>query len=115
VLAEHYGDAFAGQAADPSWSQVAEGTMTREINRHLPQGSSIQSVQCRQSMCQLRSSHASMDTYEKFTEDALYSRESGLWNGAITSLVVENGAGGVQSISYIAREGQDLPALDATN
>ena len=56
-----------------------------------------------------------MDTYQKFADDALFGRETGLWNGAVTTLVVETSAAGVKSVSYIARDGHDFPPLEATN
>lgn len=77
-------NAFDSQAHDPSWSRVAERQLVSVLSEPVAAaGSSLKEVQCRDTPCQLRSSHADRARYDEFLSQLLKSRADGPWNGSI--------------------------------
>jgi hypothetical protein len=112
-IERHVGAVFSAEGTDAIWSQPAIQKLSEEIGKRLPQGAALQSVDCRKTLCRVRATHADIETYHKFMEDTLASRENGLWNAAISSLIVEQTAGAVRTVTYIAREGANIPEVPA--
>jgi hypothetical protein len=47
----------------------------------------------------------------KFAETSILGPTTGLWNGAAYTAVVRDDQGDVTAVSFIAREGTSLPAV----
>lgn len=100
---------FDKQATDAVWSRKAVPEVTRVLSGHLPSGGQIETVDCRTDLCRIQTHHASVDDYQKFLNASFMARDSGLWNGGFTSWVVDHDPKGVVVVSYLAKEGRDVP------
>jgi len=103
---------FRAQTIDPSWSQKAVSDATRAISGDLTQGSRLGTVECRASLCRVESSHDSVQAFATFMDTALFSPSRKLWNGSISTQVVSQAPSDVRAVTFIAREGHDVPAAE---
>ena len=102
---------FAEQSADPSWARAAEDTIEDKLRGQLPQGSTIQSVECHASICRIETLHGDSNAYEQFLADAFKDPSKRIWSGDAFSQELSQGTQGeLVVVSYLAREGGSLPA-----
>ena len=104
-------DHFTTERLDPSWSEKATHEATVAINKALPPGSTIKRVECRATLCRVESFHESVSAFREFTDKTFLDHHRALWNAGITSMVREQTSSGVTAVSYIAKEGQEIPPL----
>jgi hypothetical protein len=102
---------FYSAPRDRSWGAEAEGTVRNALKRTMPEGSQMESLNCTASLCRIETTHASPGDYQKFVEASITGPESGLWNGAAFSSVVRDDRGELTVVSFIAREGTELPMV----
>jgi hypothetical protein len=105
-------EAVHGEPIDPRWSRQAEDLARARLERTLTT-SRLESVHCGASLCRVETSHPSQEALEQFREQVLMAPEPVLWNGATYSSVQGDArAGTLVTVSYLAREGRPLPALE---
>jgi hypothetical protein len=102
---------FEVETVDPSWSETARATVSRALAPHLPPGSSLGHVECRTNTCRVETTHGSVDQFKEFMQSSFVTRNPELWNGAWSSWVVDPEAPQPVAVSFIAREGQNLPTM----
>lgn len=105
---ESIGTTFLYEPADPSWSHTAAEQLGAGLTRVLPRGSTILRVECRRTLCEIRSLHENVDAYRKFA-NAVADPETGLWNGAMASSDSGESNGAFEATTYFTREGHEMP------
>jgi hypothetical protein len=103
---------FGAEAVDPAWADGAVREATRAISADLPEGTTLKNVECRKSMCRVDTVHADASAFRSFVSDALLSHDRQLWNGGMTSSLRETTDSGVTAVTYIAKDGEAIPAID---
>lgn len=104
---------FREERTDASWGHQARQRIQQRIDTVLPENSFLLEVDCHSSMCRIETMHASLDDYQQFVRASFMSPETKLWNGGFfASIKGEPENGEVITVAYLARDGQDLPALD---
>jgi hypothetical protein len=111
-IAQALDSRFGAEAVDPAWADGAAREATRAISADLPDGTTIEKVECRQSMCRVDTVHENAGAFRSFVTDALLSHDRQLWNGGITSSLRETTDSGVTAVTYIAKDGEAIPAID---
>jgi hypothetical protein len=95
---------------DAAWSRAAAPKASQVLSRHLTPDSRLTSSECRRDLCRFETRHPSVEAYQQFFNDALVSRESGLWNAGATSYVVQQSSAGVVAVTFVAKEGHPIPS-----
>jgi hypothetical protein len=105
---------FDAERSDPRWAAEAESTLKEKLGGMLPDSSKIQSIDCRATMCRIETVHENMDRFRQFMGGAFMDPNTKVWNGGFfSSPVGEVSDGGkLDVVTYVAREGQELPRLD---
>jgi hypothetical protein len=106
---QRYEAAFGAAPNDPDWRSRARQIVAEKLPGLLPEGSSMRSFDCRASICRLETAHKDHDSYMKFIQVAFLRSDSQLWNAATYSTPLNDDPGDGMMVTYIAREGQDLP------
>jgi hypothetical protein len=104
---------FAAEPEDPAWARAARLTASRALSAALPSSSRIESLECKESLCRIESSHASFDASQEFVRDGFLSLEQRPWDGDfVTGLAEEPRGGRVRTVTFLMRPGKTLPDLD---
>jgi hypothetical protein len=111
---DHYEMSFIGEYADAAWSQKARGLASERLKATLPDSSAVRSIDCRTSMCRIETSHADLEHYRQFVQKSFMDPESSIWNAATYSSITDDSSGNLVVVSYVSRDGQPLPPMDAT-
>jgi hypothetical protein len=114
-LSDHYAAAFTAEAEDAEWATSARHIATDRVRSDLPSGSELRSIDCRKSMCRIETSHTDRRTFQEFVRKAFSDPATGVWNGGSFSGIVSDNSepsGTVIVVSYLAREGSELPPPD---
>jgi hypothetical protein len=104
-------DKFDDQAFDSSWSDGARATVSRVLASHLPPGSSLGHVECHTNICRIETRHGTLDQYREFMKSSFMTPDPGLWNGTVSTWVVDPDAPQPVAVTFIAREGTNLPPM----
>jgi hypothetical protein len=104
---------FQNDRYDPAWSQRTTETLTQGIHAVLPSGSRLQRLECRGTLCRIETSHADLDAYRTYTQDA-FMGQTRLTTGAAFGTVVGEPVPGrpVVAVAFVARDGNELPDLE---
>jgi hypothetical protein len=104
---------FQSDSYDPAWSQRTTETLTRGIHAVLPSGSRLQRLECRGTLCRIETSHADLDAYRTYTQDA-FMGQARLTTGAAFGTVVGEPVPGrpVVAVAFLARDGNELPDVE---
>ncbi|MGO8994470.1 MAG: hypothetical protein ACLQVI_14220 [Polyangiaceae bacterium] len=111
-IRDNFEIAFEDDHADPSWSAPAARQAHDKITAVLPEGSQLRSIDCRESMCRIETSHASMARYQAFARAAFMDPSTEVWNAGTFSTPLNDGpvnGGPIVIVSYVGREGKALP------
>jgi hypothetical protein len=106
---------FVSQNVDSGWAVSARRTAEQRIRERLPAGSSLRAVDCRTSFCRIETSHPDSAGYADFVQSTLMDPRACPWNGALFSAPLSDPdpnapqKGPVVAVSFLAREGYDLP------
>lgn len=101
---------FAQEPVDPGWSSGAERQLRQALESKPSPGTTLASVSCRRSLCRVESLHTSLEAFHNYI-DSSYMAEGRLpWNGAVTAMVIEQSETRVKAVSFIAKEGSEIPA-----
>jgi hypothetical protein len=96
--------AFAGEAVDGSWSEQAGRELEAIARGHLPDGSRLDSIECRATMCRVEVAHRHSDSHLSFLMDGFRG-----WRGSIF-VAGEKQERGERVVTYIAaRRGTEPP------
>lgn len=101
---------FARESVDPGWSLGAEHQLRQALESKPSPGTTLASISCRQSLCRVESLHTSLEGFHAYVKSSYQAEDRPLWNGAFTALVTEQSEAGVKAVSFIAKEGSDIPA-----
>jgi len=102
---------FSAEAEDPEWNQRAARRLSEGLSSGLPEGTTIGSIACRASLCRVESFHTSRANFREYVE-ATFRAEGKLWDAAASSMVAEESPSGVRALSFIAREGSEIPSVE---
>lgn len=110
--AEAYNEAveaeFASQASNPAWASTTRSDLLAKIDGALPAASSVQSVECRSSVCRLEASFPNEDASQALFEK-MFTEQGHFWNGpAAVASTRTNPDGSLTKVLYLAREGASL-------
>jgi hypothetical protein len=102
---------FTGEQPDPQWVAQAQSTAKTKLTEAMPDTSSVRSIACRSSMCRIETIHEDVQHYQEFVQRAFLNPETKVWNGGFFSTpLTAPGNGKLVVVSYLARDGADLPA-----
>ncbi|HEX8111691.1 MAG TPA: hypothetical protein VF516_28365 [Kofleriaceae bacterium] len=111
-LAAQIDGKFAQETVDPAWSAGAEYQLRQALERTPSPGTTLASISCRRSLCRVESLHTSLEAFQQYVESSYLADGRPLWNGAFTSLVTEQSDTQVKAVSFVAKEGSELPAAE---
>jgi hypothetical protein len=103
---------FARDTPDSSWTTNDARKATEKVMSDLPTGSTLQSFECRSSLCRIETTHESLAAERRFVTTAFINPGSQLWNAggfSAPSSDQPSPDGRVDTVTYISREGQSLP------
>lgn len=106
---------FNTERVDQSWAGTAQRTAHERIPGALPEGSEVRSVECRSTLCRIETSHVNREHYATFLHKAFLEPETRLWNGGQMSIMLDDASqaeGRFVVVSYLAKDGQAVPALE---
>ena len=103
--------AFAAESVDGPWATRARRTAAAHLDAKLPEGSRIDAIECRSTLCRVRSVHPSAARADEFASGVALRNEAAPWAGDVTLGVIEQAPNGtaVTVVAYLAREGVNLP------
>ena len=104
--------AFATESRDGAWGMQASRTADTALVAGLPPGSTLRPAECRSTLCRIESTHDGYMSARRFVS-RLAAPEGRPWNGAFYAgpISQESGSGTVTVITYLAREGAEMPAI----
>ena len=106
---------FSKQLLDKNWSAGAATEVRTKVVARLPKDSQLRSIECRESMCRLETSHHSEEAYQAFVNRSLTAQDFD-WPGAMffAPLHAES-SGEVTTVAYLMRPGYSPPYADEVN
>ena len=104
--------AFASEAHDGAWAMQASRIADASLAAGLPPRSTLRPADCRSTLCRIESTHDGYASAKAFVR-RLTGPEGRPWNGAFYAGPVsqEPGTGTVTIITYLAREGAEMPTI----
>ena len=106
---ERYEAAYTHDPPDPVWAAQAREIADRKLPGLLPEGSRVRAFDCRAELCRLETSHKDMDSYMAFIHSAFLNTAQAMWKAGTYSTPLHNDLHDGFMVTYIAREGHDLP------
>lgn len=97
---------FDTEPADASWASRAATTIQAGVRSLLSEKSTIESIECRSSMCRLRSVQQDLEQYKKFVYEMVHSDAC---KECFFTQTGESRDGRPILTMYMAREGRNLP------
>jgi hypothetical protein len=108
-IAKHLAGVFAAERAEDA--RVRARPLEANLQALLPTGSSIQSVECRGTLCRVELRHASLDAHQQLVQRAF--RDPVIASGPLFVTLLDELAPGttgpVSAIAYLGAEGTTLP------
>lgn len=111
-LAAQIDGKFAQEPIDPGWSSDAERQLRQALERQPSPGTTLASVSCRRDLCRVESFHTSLEAFHDYAESSYMADDRLPWNGAFTLLVTEQSDALVKAVSFVAKEGSDIPTAE---
>ncbi len=103
---------FARAAAATSGTQAAKN-LAAAATKVLPEGSAIRSIECREAICRVETTHRGLGNYHKFLSAAFTNAETQIWTGPLRHQSVSEPAdvqhGDFVAVSFLGQEGSELP------
>jgi hypothetical protein len=113
-IEERMETSFDSDQKDPRWSVRDQRDGERRLGELLPEGSSLQSFECRAALCRIETTHEDAVRYDAFVKAAFLDPATHMWNttGYVTRLGEDTSAAGpIRTVAYVAREGHGMPDL----
>lgn len=111
-LAAQIDGKFAQETVDPGWSAGAERQLKQALESTSSPGTTLASVSCRRSLCRVESLHTSLEAFQQYVASYLADDRPPLWNGAVAALVTEQSETRVRAVSFLAKEGSEIPVAE---
>jgi hypothetical protein len=102
---------FDVEATDPSWSETARAKVLHALVPHLPAGASLERIECRTNSCRVETKYGNLDQFREFFQASFMKPNPDLWNSGSTTYVLDPSVPEPVAVSFIAREGQNLPTI----
>jgi hypothetical protein len=102
-------DAAFGRAPTEREGAALSARARERVEALLTERSRLQAVECQGALCRISTRHGDVDTYRSFVERAFLSADTQVWNGASFTTLAENEGGELVAVTYLAREGAELP------
>ena len=103
--------AFASEKPDGRWSGSTTNEVARALPATLPKGSNVSAVNCKSHLCRLETTHESVEAFRDFNTSAFSRAGQTIWKGGVYSAVREQSTKGVVAVTYLAKEGEELPLV----
>ncbi|MFY2559939.1 hypothetical protein ACN469_20135 [Corallococcus terminator] len=101
---------FGDEPFDTAWARSAERQAKDGVRAALPDPSQLRSIECRASLCRIETEHGDNEQSFNFVRTAFMAPERQVWNAAfVTVRGVDSTDNKVVTITYLAREGVELP------
>jgi hypothetical protein len=102
---------FSNEPSDPRWARESERTIEAGLRERVGD-SSVESVECRETLCKARVTHVDEAGFQGFVQRAFGPPR--YWTGSVASLRdKEPGADGkIRNTIFYTKDGMDLPMLD---
>lgn len=100
---------FVSETPDARWSGPTTNEITRALPATLPKGSNVSAVNCKSRMCRVETTHESIESFRDFNTSAFARSGQAIWKGGVYSVVREQSTKGVVALTYLAKEGEELP------
>lgn len=111
---DFYETTWAAEPTDSKWADSATKLARDRVASVLPTGSTVDSIDCKDSMCRIETSHATRAQYQAFVDGALRDPHTHIWNGGyMFALESDDSArgGDIKVVSFLARDGAELPPI----
>jgi len=112
-IRERYDQRFAAEPVDRQWSHRAANGI-EEVAAERGEGESIDSLDCRSSLCRIEASFSSIETYNRFFDAVNDMASEGLGDGMISPDVNVLEDGTVKAVTYLVREGRMRELMEYT-
>lgn len=103
---------FEAEPADRTWAPLAAQEARQALQAEIAADTSVSHVDCRATWCRIETVHSDVDSFKKFAGKSLLSRERKLWNGGVAATIRDDSNGSVTAVTFITREGHDMPLPD---
>ena len=101
---------FSEERPDTAWARNAEHVAEDSVRAALPDRSLLRSVECHASLCRIETEHGDGELSNTFVRTAFMTPGRQVWNAAFLSMRdVDPADGKVVAVTYLAREGMELP------
>lgn len=105
---------FVEETTDTRWAQERSHALSTRVAAVLPDTSSLRSVECHTALCRVETVHESPESINTFAEGAFKNFDTKLTTGAsFTTAEGQDERGRIVLVTYLAREGEPLPSLEA--
>lgn len=106
---------FAVQPVGRNWGDGAATEVRTKVVARLPKDSQLRSIECRESMCRLETSHHDEETYRAFVSRSLSSPDFN-WQGTMAFVPLRTDSSGeITTVAYLMRPGYLPPYADEVN
>jgi hypothetical protein len=107
-----YDQAFAEEPQDRGALRI-ERVAANAVRAVLPEGSQLRTVECRESMCRIETSHQDDKSVGEFFRKLVSAEQSELSDRTYSQLINDHPGSGepLVCVSYVARNGRELPRL----
>lgn len=107
-ISERLDARFFAEPIGADWGADAI-VQAREVGAVLGRDGRVATLECRESMCRLSTSHPDLESFHASLEEAFHAGEGG-WLGPFMATVMSDpmAPGEIESVVYLAREGVDL-------
>ena len=97
---------FVAEGYDRAWSSEAASLLRSKLTSHLSKALNLVSLECRESLCRLETSHRDLKEFQEFQRGSLTAHDFG-WDGPIlyAPLKTQN-SGDVIAVTYLTRPGR---------
>jgi HAMP domain-containing protein len=97
---------FVGEAFDRNWSSDAAAQLQSKLTPWLRRESRLRSLECRESLCRLETSHRDLQEFQDFQRDSLSAHDFG-WQGPMLFAPLKTEKSGeVTAVTYLTRPGR---------
>lgn len=103
---------FEAEPADRTWAPLAAQEARQALQNEIGADTSVSHVDCRATWCRIETVHSDVESFKKFANKSLLSRERKLWNGGVAATIRDDSNGSVTAVTFITREGHPMPLPD---
>lgn len=110
---ERFSALFDHESTDPTWARTTEDELEEKLEAQLPPASTVQSVECRASLCRVETVHRDPSAWSAVMSAGKDDPDNALWTGDVFSEELPSATGQESVVvSYFARQGTALPSFN---